>query len=539
MAKYIFVTGGVVSGLGKGIVAASLGRLLKLRGYKISTLKCDPYMNIDPGTMNPTQHGEVYVTADGAETDLDLGHYERMINENLTKYSNLTSGKVYLSVINKERNGEYLGQTVQIIPHVTNEIKDFIIKNQEYSNADIVICEIGGTIGDIESQPFLEAIRQFSNDVGRENCAYIHVCLVPFISGSNEYKSKPVQHSVKELQSLGIHPDVVVMRSDGDPGEAIREKIALFCSIKKENVILNETIESLYEAPLMLNKNGLDNAICNILNLKKKVNLKTWKDLVKSIYACKKVTKIAIVGKYVTLHDSYLSVIEALNHAGFYNNTKIEIKWVDSEELTDVNVAEKLASVSGILVPGGFGNRGIEGMIIACKYARLNNIPYLGICLGLQIAAIEFARNVVGIKDATSSEFSKEGTAVIDLMLEQKDVSKIGGSMRLGNCKCSSVFGSIIRKAYDSDEFVERHRHRYEFNPLFKEEFSKNGLDFVAFSQNGLVVEAIEIKENDFFLGVQYHPEFTSRPNHANPVFIEFVKYSKNKSKEKGVNKNE
>ena len=539
MAKYIFVTGGVVSGLGKGIVAASLGRLLKLRGYKISTLKCDPYMNIDPGTMNPTQHGEVYVTADGAETDLDLGHYERMINENLTKYSNLTSGKVYLSVINKERNGEYLGQTVQIIPHVTNEIKDFIIKNQEYSNADIVICEIGGTIGDIESQPFLEAIRQFSNDVGRENCAYIHVCLVPFISGSNEYKSKPVQHSVKELQSLGIHPDVVVMRSDGDPGEAIREKIALFCSIKKENVILNETIESLYEAPLMLNKNGLDNAICNILNLKKKVNLKTWKDLVKSIYACKKVTKIAIVGKYVTLHDSYLSVIEALNHAGFYNNTKIEIKWVDSEELTDVNVAEKLASVSGILVPGGFGNRGIEGMIIACKYARLNNIPYLGICLGLQIAAIEFARNVVGIKDATSSEFSKEGTAVIDLMLEQKDVSKIGGSMRLGDCKCSSVFGSIIRKAYDSDEFVERHRHRYEFNPLFKEEFSKNGLDFVAFSQNGLVVEAIEIKENDFFLGVQYHPEFTSRPNHANPVFIEFVKYSKNKSKEKGVNKNE
>jgi len=529
MTKYVFVTGGVVSGLGKGIVAASLGRLLKLRGYKVAAQKFDPYMNIDPGTMNPTQHGEVFVTHDGAETDLDLGHYERFIDENLTKYSNLTSGKVFWSVLNKERSGEYLGQTVQIIPHVTNQIKDFIRSNAELTGADVVITEIGGTIGDIESQPFLEAIRQFSSEVGRKNCLFIHVCLVPYISGSDEYKSKPAQHSTKELQAAGINPDVIITRSDGDCGENVRRKIALFCSVKEDCVIANTTCGCLYEVPLMLHKNGLDRVVCRELGLKNKCDLSSWKALVKDIHSRKGTTKIAIVGKYVSLHDSYLSIIESLNHASYACHTNVEIEWIDSEEINEKNVAEKLKDAQGILVPGGFGNRGTEGMIEACRYARENNVPYFGICLGMQIAVIEFARNAAKIADATSGEFQKGGSHVIDLMPDQNG-KILGGTMRLGAYPCKIAENTLMERAYGAQLIEERHRHRYEFNNEYREILTSAGLTISGTSPDGRIVETVEVSGNDCFIGVQFHPEFTSRPNRPNPIFKTFVECAKNRA---------
>lgn len=524
--KYIFVTGGVVSGLGKGIVAASLGRLLKMRGYKIAAQKFDPYMNVDPGTMNPTQHGEVFVTDDGAETDLDLGHYERFIDENLTKYSNLTSGKVFWRVLNKERNGEYLGQTVQIIPHVTNEIKDFIVKNAQVTNADIVITEIGGTIGDIESQPFLEAIRQFASEVGRKNCLFIHVCLVPYISGSDEYKSKPAQHSTKELQAAGISPDIIVTRSDGDCGENIRKKIALFCSVKEDCVISNTTVDCLYEAPLMLHKNGLDKAVCRELGLKNKCDMTPWKNMIKDVRSRRGKVKIAIVGKYVSLHDSYLSVIEALNHASYACHVNVEIIWVDSEEIDCGNVSQKLNGVNGVLIPGGFGTRGTEGMIEACRYARENDVPYFGICLGMQIAVIEYARHAAGIEGATSGEFAKDRACVIDLMPDQLN-KKAGGTMRLGAYPCRIADDTQLKRAYGEEMIYERHRHRYEFNNDYRQTLINSGLIISGTSPDGRIVETVEVAENNFFVGVQFHPEFTSRPNKANPLFTAFVSAAK------------
>jgi len=483
-------------------------------------------MNIAPGTMNPTQHGEVFVTHDGAETDLDLGHYERFIDENLTKFSNLTSGKVFWTVLNKERNGEYLGQTVQIIPHVTNEIKSFIRKNAELTGADVMITEIGGTIGDIESQPFLEAIRQFSTEVGRENCLFIHVCLVPYISGSDEYKSKPAQHSTKELQATGISPDIIITRSDEDCGDAIRKKIALFCSVKEDCVISNTTVGCLYEAPLMLHENGLDKVVCRALKLKNKCDLSSWKSLVRDIRTRKGKTKIAIVGKYVSLHDSYLSIIESLNHASYACHTNVEIDWVDSEEITSGNVAQKLKSAQGILVPGGFGTRGTEGMIEACRYARERDIPYFGICLGMQIAVIEFARNVAGIKNATSGEFEKGGARVIDLMPDQNG-KRLGGTMRLGAYPCAILAGTQMADAYGKLQIEERHRHRYEFNNDYRQRLTAAGLVISGTSPDGNIVETVETDSNRFFVGVQFHPEFTSRPNCANPLFKAFVSAAK------------
>ncbi len=526
MTKYVFVTGGVVSGLGKGIVAASLGRLLKLRGYKVAAQKFDPYMNIDPGTMNPTQHGEVFVTHDGAETDLDLGHYERFIDENLTRFSNLTSGKVYWSVLNKERAGEYLGQTVQIIPHVTNEIKSFIQKNVEETGADVLITEIGGTIGDIESQPFLEAIRQFSLEVGRKNCLFIHVCLVPYISGSDEYKSKPAQHSTKELQAMGISPDIIITRSDSDCGDAIRKKIALFCNVKEDCVISNTTADCLYEVPIMLHNNGLDKVVCRELGLKNKCDLSPWKAMVNDIHSRKGTVHIAIVGKYVSLHDSYLSIVESINHASYACHTNVQLHWIDSEGITRQNAAEKLAGVQGVLIPGGFGTRGTEGMIEACRYARENGVPYFGICLGMQIAVIEFARNVAGIKDATSGEFSKSGSHVIDLMPDQNG-KRMGGTMRLGAYPCVIKQGTYMAKAYGKDLIEERHRHRYEFNNSFRAKLEEAGLTISGTSPDGNIVETVEAPSKGFFIGVQFHPEFTSRPNRANPIFRDFVAAAK------------
>ena len=530
MTKYIFVTGGVVSGLGKGIVAASLGRLLGLRGLTVAAQKFDPYMNVDPGTMNPIQHGEVFVTDDGAETDLDLGHYERFIDRNLTKFSNLTSGKVFWNVLTKERQGKYLGQTVQIIPHVTDEIKAFISSNAEESKADVVITEIGGTIGDIESQPFLEAIRQFSQEVGIKNCLFIHVCLVPYISGSDEYKSKPVQHSVKELQANGIHPNIIVTRSDGDCGDAIREKIAMFCNVKPDCVISNTTVDCLYKAPIMLHENGLDKVVVRELGLKGKLDLSVWKKLIKNIDSRKGKVTIGIVGKYVSLHDSYLSIVESLNHASYENGVFVDIKWIDSDKITRENAAEKLSGVDGILVPGGFGERGIEGMINACEYARENKVPYFGICLGMQIAVMEFARHVAGVENATSGEFDKKNAYphVIDIMADQIGKAK-GGTMRLGGYPCVLKDGTKIMAAYGAKEIRERHRHRYEFNNEYRDLLTEKGLQISGTSPDNHIVETVELNGEQFFIGVQFHPEFTSRPNRANPIFREFVKAAKAK----------
>ena len=533
MTKYIFVTGGVVSGLGKGIVAASLGRLLKLRGYKVAAQKLDPYMNVDPGTMNPIQHGEVYVTEDGAETDLDLGHYERFIDEDLNKYSNLTSGKVFSRVLEKERKGEYLGQTVQIIPHVTNETKRFIKKNAKVTKADVVITEIGGTIGDIESAHFLEAIRQYAADVGRENCLFIHVCLVPYVSGSDEYKTKPTQHSVKELQSLGIHPDVIVTRSDSDIGDDLRRKIALFCNVKPDCVISDVTMDCLYQSPVMLHDNGLDKVVCRELKLRGKLDLSPWKALIKRINGRKKHVKIALVGKYVKLHDSYLSVVEALYSAGFENGCYVDIDWVDSEEVFPDTAEEIFKGIDGIIVPGGFGSRGIEGMIETCKYARTHNVPYFGICLGMQVMVMEFARNVAGLTGATSGEFDENAKyKVIDLMPDQQGNIPKGGTMRLGAYPCKIKAGTQMSEYYQTDEIRERHRHRYEFNNDYRETLEKHGLTLSGTSPDDRIVETVEIEGDRFFVGSQFHPEFKSRPNKAHPLFRGFIA-SALKTKEK------
>lgn len=525
--KYVFVTGGVVSGLGKGIVAASLGRLLKMRGLKVSSQKLDPYMNIDPGTMNPIEHGEVFVTEDGLEADLDLGHYERFIDENLTKYSNLTSGRVYWNVLTKERDGYYLGKTVQIIPHVTNEIKSFIARNAEETQADVMITEIGGTIGDIEGQPFLEAIRQFSYEAGRENCVFIHVCLVPYISGSDEYKSKPAQHSVKEMQSLGIRPDVIVTRTDEELDRKMLDKISMFCNVKPDCVINNITLDELYECPIYLHKQGLDDVVCRELSLKTQpIDLTEWQNMLWKIENRRGSVKIAMVGKYIKLHDAYISVVEALKHAGYENGVYVDIKWVDSEKLNSYDdIVNNLSDVDGILVPGGFGDRGIDGKILACQYARENDIPYLGICLGMQIAVIEFAKNVCGIKNATSKEFDKNGDCVIDLMPEQRNVKK-GGTMRLGAYPCKIADGTIMKKAYNQDLIYERHRHRYEFNNDYKQTLENHGLKISGTSPDGKIVETVELPDNRFFIGVQFHPEFKSRPNKPHPLFVEFIKNS-------------
>ena len=524
-----------MSGLGKGITAASLGRLLKSRGLRIAAQKLDPYINVDPGTMSPYQHGEVFVTEDGAETDLDLGHYERFIDENLNKFSNLTTGKVYWNVLNKERNGEYLGETVQVIPHITGEIKSFIYSVGEKTDADVVITEIGGTTGDIESQPFLEAIRQVSHEVGRKNCLFIHVTLVPYIKGSNEHKSKPTQHSVKELQSFGIMPDIIITRSDEPIEESIRSKIALFCNVKLDCVIENLTLPVLYQAPIMLEENGLANVVCRELDIHcAPCDLSDWKAMLQRIQLATQPVKIALVGKYTKLHDAYLSVNEALSHAGYENGARVWVEWVDSEQLCPELLEERLSGCDGILVPGGFGDRGIEGMILAARYARTHNVPYLGICLGMQIAVIEYARGVLGLEDANSSEFEPDSShRVIDLMPDQHGNLPKGGTMRLGAYPCNIIEGTMMEKAYRSVQISERHRHRYEFNNEFRETLTAAGLKIAGTSPDGRLVEAVEIPENDFFVGVQYHPEFKSRPNRAHPLFREFIAASLAKSLQK------
>ena len=530
MTKYIFVTGGVVSGLGKGITAASLGRLLKARGLKVSAQKLDPYINVDPGTMSPYQHGEVFVTEDGAETDLDLGHYERFINENLNKYSNLTTGKVYWNVLNKERNGEYLGETVQIIPHITNEIKDFVYRVGKTSSADVVITEIGGTTGDIESQPFIEAIRQIALEVGRGNALFIHVTLVPYLSGSFEHKSKPTQHSVNALRGMGISPDIIVCRVDEPMDESIKHKISLFCNVKPDCVIENMTLPILYECPIMLESQNFSDVVCRELGIDAPApDLTSWKETFGRIENRPNKTAIAIEGKYVKLHDAYLSVAEALRHGGYENESKVEMLWVDSETVNDANADELLGAADGILVPGGFGNRGIEGKIAACRYAREHNVPYFGICLGMQIAVIEFARNVAGIKDADSSEFAPDANCVIDLMPDQHGNIPKGGTMRLGAYTCDIKDGTMLSNAYGEKEIRERHRHRWEFNNEYRERLTDAGLVISGTSPDGRLVEAVELADNDFFVGVQFHPEFKSRPNHAHPLFREFIKASLSK----------
>ncbi len=528
MAKYVFVTGGVVSGLGKGITAASLGRLLKARGLKVAAQKLDPYVNVDPGTMSPYQHGEVFVTEDGAETDLDLGHYERFIDENLNKYSNLTTGKVYWNVLNKERKGEYLGETVQVIPHITNEIKEFIYKVGKKTDADVIITEIGGTVGDIESQPFLEAIRQISMELPEEDCIFLHVTLVPYLSGSNEHKSKPTQHSVKEMREFGIVPDVIIARCDVPIEDSIPRKIALFCNVRKECVIENLTVSNLYEAPLMLEKQNFSNIVLNKLKLATpEPDMTEWNEMLARIASRKEKVVIGLVGKYVKLHDAYLSVAESLRHAGYENGCKVDIRWIDSEELTDENVAEILGECDGIIVPGGFGGRGIEGMVSAARYARENNVPYFGICLGMQIAVIEYARHILGLKNANSSEFDKDCPCVIDLMPDQHGNIPMGGTMRLGSYPCRVKEGTLLEKCYGANEVQERHRHRYEFNNNYRQTFEQSGMVFGGLSPDGRLVEEVELPQNDFYLGVQSHPEFKSRPNKAHPIFREFIAAAK------------
>ena len=524
--KFIFVTGGVASSLGKGIISASLAKLLQARGYKVAIQKLDPYINVDPGTLNPYEHGECYVTEDGAETDLDLGHYERFIDEDLNKYSNLTTGKVYWNVLNKERRGEYLGSTVQVIPHITNEIKEFVYRVGKQTDADIVITEIGGTIGDIESQPFLEAVRQISLEVGQENSLFIHVTLVPFLRGSDEHKSKPTQHSVKELQGMGVNPDIIILRADGSVGGDIRRKISTFCNVKPECVIENLTMPSLYQCPLMLHTNGLDDVVVNKLQLDvPPADLTEWKQVVSRIATRSKTCTIALVGKYVKLHDAYLSVMESLYHAGFENDSQVEIRWVESEDLTDQAACkEAFTDVDGIIVPGGFGDRGIEGMIQAAQYARENHVPYFGICLGMQIMVMEFARNVLGYADANSSEFTPDGKHnVIALMADQQGNIPKGGTMRLGKYPCTVKPGTKMAECYGESEIWERHRHRYEFNNDFRTEMEEKGLVISGTSPDGRLVETVELPGRDFHLGAQFHPEFKSRPNRAHPLFKGFI----------------
>ena len=527
MSKYIFVTGGVVSGLGKGITVASLGRLLKSKGYKVAAQKLDPYINVDPGTMSPYQHGEVFVTEDGAETDLDLGHYERFIDENTNKYSNLTTGKVYYNVIRKEREGAYLGGTVQVIPHITDEIKRFIYSVGAKTGADVVITEIGGTIGDIESQPFLEAVRQVCFEHKGESML-IHVTLVPFIDGSDEYKTKPTQHSVKELQSMGLHPDIIVARCKERLPRDVKDKIAMFCNVERDCVIDNVTVSSLYEAPLMLEEDEISKKVCRILGLTDyPCDLEEWKEMVMRIKTTGRGVKIALVGKYVRLHDAYLSVAEALRHGGIAHNLSVEIDWVDSELLTEENVKERLSGCGGVIVPGGFGDRGIEGMIVAAKYCRENNVPYFGICLGMQIAVIEYARNVLKLQGAHSGEFnSMSPHKVIDLMEDQYGNLPKGGTMRLGKYPCRLLEGSRAREIYGAEQVDERHRHRYEFNNTYRRDFEKAGLTVCGYSPDCKLVEAVEISGRPFYIGVQFHPEFKSRPNRPHPLFAAFIKAS-------------
>ena len=525
--KYIFVTGGVVSGLGKGITAASLGRLLKNRGYKVTIQKFDPYINVDPGTMNPYEHGEVFVTDDGAETDLDLGHYERFINENLTKNSSVTMGKIYQSVIEKERRGDYLGKTVQVIPHITNEIKEKIYGFEE-TDTDIVITEIGGTVGDIEGVSIIEAIRQVGLEKNPEDVIYIHVTLLPYISGSNEIKSKPAQHSVKELQSYGIKPNILVCRTETDLPDSIREKLSLFCNVRKTSVIQNKTADNLYAVPLMLEEEGLAREVCNHLKLENYVpDNSKWEAMVENIrsIAEDKVVNIAIVGKYVKLEDSYISVMESLYHAGFANHVKVKVHLIDSESITSENVVEKLKGINGVVVPGGFGNRGIEGKIETIKYVRENKIPFLGICLGMQMAVIEFARNVLGLKDADSAELDENTkNPIIHIMEEQKGIDKKGGTMRLGAYPCVIKEGTLASKIYGEEEISERHRHRYEYNNEYRERLEGAGLKISGTSPDGLLVEMVEIKDHPYFIAGQFHPELKSRPNKPAPLFVGLIK---------------
>ena len=528
--KYIFVTGGVVSSLGKGITAASLGRLLKSRGYRVTIQKFDPYINIDPGTMSPYQHGEVFVTDDGAETDLDLGHYERFIDINLSKNSNTTTGKIYQSVINKERRGDYLGGTVQVIPHITNEIKERVFRVGQQDNADFVITESGGTVGDIESLPFLEAIRQVKKDVGKNDVLYIHVTLVPYISAAGELKTKPTQHSVKELRSIGISPDIIVCRSEKPISKEMREKMAMFCDVDPDAVIQNLTARSIYEVPMLMEEQGLDTIVLRKLEREDKPkDMQGWHDMVARILKKydKKVT-IAVVGKYVALQDAYISITESLRHAAVANEAELDIHWVNAEEIEadDTDMAKVMAGVDGILVPGGFGNRGIEGKIKAIQYAREHKIPFFGICLGMQCAVIEFARHVCGMADANSSEFNPNSThPVIDLMPEQLDVEDLGGTMRLGLYPCKVYPDTLTSKAYNAELIYERHRHRYEFNNAFREEIVGKGLVLGGTLPNGRLVEIVELPESEhpWFLGAQFHPEFKSRPTNPHPLFREFV----------------
>ena len=528
MTKYVFVTGGVVSGLGKGITAASLGRLLKCRGLKVAAQKLDPYINVDPGTMSPYQHGEVYVTEDGSETDLDLGHYERFIDEDLNQFSNLTTGKVYWNVLGKERRGEYLGQTVQVIPHITQEIKDFIYRVGEKTGADVVITEIGGTTGDIESQPFLEAARQVGLEQGRENTCFIHVTLVPFLRGSDEHKTKPTQHSVKELQGMGISPDIIVLRCDEPLEPEIFRKIAMFCNVKPDCVIENRTLPVLYEAPLMLEKEDFSLIVCRKLGLWTRApQLDEWRAMVARIKSLHRSVTIGLVGKYVQLHDAYLSVAEALRHAGYACGAAVNIQWIDSETITDETAAERLAECDGLIVPGGFGDRGVEGMIVTARYAREHDVPYLGICLGMQVAVIEFARHVCALEDATSGEFDPSSPhKVIDFLPDQSDTVRKGGTLRLGAWPCRIAEGSRMAECYGTLDISERHRHRYEFNNDYREMLSQKGLSLCGQSPDGHIVEAVELSDSRFFIGVQFHPEFKSRPNRPHPLFLGLISAS-------------
>ncbi|MCQ9210273.1 CTP synthase [Granulicatella seriolae] len=527
MTKYIFVTGGVVSSIGKGIVAASLGRLLKNRGLKITIQKFDPYINVDPGTMSPYQHGEVFVTDDGTETDLDLGHYERFIDINLNQYSNVTTGKVYSEVIRKERKGDYLGATVQVIPHITNEIKEKIMRAGETTDSDIVITEVGGTVGDIESLPFLEALRQMKSDVGAENVLYIHTTLLPYLKAAGEMKTKPTQHSVKELRSLGIQPNILVVRTEQELPEGIRQKLASFCDVDADAVIESRDVETLYSIPLNLQAQGMDDIVCKHFGYTDlpAADMTAWKELETTVLNLKEKTKIAIVGKYVALPDAYLSVVESLKHAGFKHNTDIDIDWVQAEDISDENVAERLGQADGILVPGGFGNRGIEGKIAAIKYARENNVPFFGICLGMQLACIEYARNVVGLEGADSTEENPEAKHnIIDLMADQQNVDKLGGTLRLGLYPCQLKPGSVAQALYGQDLVHERHRHRYEFNTEYRQALEEKGFVFSGTSPDNRLMEIIEIPEHPFFVACQFHPEFVSRPNRPQSIFDGFVK---------------
>ncbi|GAC91062.1 CTP synthetase [Anoxybacillus flavithermus NBRC 109594] len=528
MTKYIFVTGGVVSSLGKGITAASLGRLLKNRGLKVTIQKFDPYINVDPGTMSPYQHGEVFVTDDGAETDLDLGHYERFIDINLNKYSNVTTGKIYSTVLKKERRGDYLGGTVQVIPHITNEIKERVFRAGRETNADVVITEIGGTVGDIESLPFLEAIRQIKSDVGRDNVMYIHCTLVPYIKAAGEMKTKPTQHSVKELRSLGIQPNVIVVRTEMPMSQDMKDKIALFCDIDPKAVIEARDADTLYAVPLMLQEQKLDQIVCEHLKLNcNEADMTEWVALVEKVRNLSNKTTIALVGKYVELQDAYISVVEALRHAGYAFDADIDIRWINSEHVDRNNVAQLLQGVNGILVPGGFGDRGIEGKIEAIRYAREQRIPFLGICLGMQLASVEFARHVVGLKDAHSAEIDPSTPhPIIDLLPEQKDIEDLGGTLRLGLYPCKLVEGTKAYDAYQDEVIYERHRHRYEFNNEYRTMMEENGFVFSGTSPDGRLVEIIELKDHPWFVAAQFHPEFTSRPTRPQPLFREFIRAS-------------